>query len=357
MPSGEMLLFNDSTNSSSDWETYYYPPSQIGNIVRILQVYFTPVIAGLGMVGNIISFIVFVATSLRKLPSSTYLAALAFSDTGFLGALLITWMPNVNIQMVNTNGWCQVIVYITYCCSFTSVWYVVLFMFERYIVVCHPLKAPRICTKTRSGVAVAIVAAICMLMYSHGLWTSVVKPTVYGATCDPYDGYQSFLEVITYIDTLVTFFIPFVVILILNVRVLIAIRRFHRRSLSMRRRHNTEDGQNFLSAVQVKLTKTLVVVSSAFLLLNLPSHAMRVYLMVTPVMDQPHAEITNILLAQHFCLFLYNLTFSINFPLYSACSTLFRRALAELVRSPDEKACVCILNCACGRQKPSSCLV
>ena len=48
------------------------------------QLYFTPIIIFVGLIGNITSFFVFVTTSLRHLSSSVYLAALALADSGFL---------------------------------------------------------------------------------------------------------------------------------------------------------------------------------------------------------------------------------------------------------------------------------
>ena len=49
-----------------------------------VQLYLTPIIIFVGLIGNIISFFVFLTTSLRHLSSSVYLAALALADSGFL---------------------------------------------------------------------------------------------------------------------------------------------------------------------------------------------------------------------------------------------------------------------------------
>ena len=48
------------------------------------QLYVTPIIIFVGLIGNITSFFVFLTTSLRHLSSSVYLAALALADSGFL---------------------------------------------------------------------------------------------------------------------------------------------------------------------------------------------------------------------------------------------------------------------------------
>ena len=93
------------------------------------------IFSGSGFEGNLISFLVFICTPIRQLSSSVYLAGLALSDSGFLLQLFVTWLGYVRVFLVHQNIWCQTVVYVTYVCSFLSVWLVVAFTFERYIAV------------------------------------------------------------------------------------------------------------------------------------------------------------------------------------------------------------------------------
>lgn len=92
-----------------------------------------PVICIFGILGNIFSFRVFVFTSFGKQNSSTYIAALCLSDTGFLASLLLSWLGGGRIGVVYGHSpvWCHLMIYVTYVCSFLSVWYVVLIMIDR----------------------------------------------------------------------------------------------------------------------------------------------------------------------------------------------------------------------------------
>ena len=98
-----------------------------------LYAYGIPIIFVIGTCGNMLSFKVFVFTSFGKQSSSIYIAVLSISDTLFLVSLLISWLGGgrIGVLYVHSPIWCQVMIYVTYVCSFLSVWYVVLIMIDR----------------------------------------------------------------------------------------------------------------------------------------------------------------------------------------------------------------------------------
>ena len=91
-------------------------------IAHNLDFYVVPCIIAAGLIGNTLSFLVFVFTKLRNLSSSVYLAALSISDSGFLLCVFFSWSNNVGIRIYHTQGWCQTFVYLTYIFGFLSVW-------------------------------------------------------------------------------------------------------------------------------------------------------------------------------------------------------------------------------------------
>ena len=76
---GNGTFLNDDSDGMSQEDFYRYQ-RHLWNV----QLYLTPIIIFVGLIGNITSFFVFVTTSLRHLSSSVYLAALALTDSGFL---------------------------------------------------------------------------------------------------------------------------------------------------------------------------------------------------------------------------------------------------------------------------------
>ena len=91
-------------------------------IVTNLDYYLVPVIISVGLLGNTLSFMVFVFTNLKTLSSSVYLAALSISDSGFLICVFFSWVINMDVRIYHEQGWCQTFVYLTYVFSFLSVW-------------------------------------------------------------------------------------------------------------------------------------------------------------------------------------------------------------------------------------------
>lgn len=81
---------------------------------------------------------------------------------------------------------------------------------------------------------------------------------------------------------------------------------------------------------QVRITRALLVVSTVFVALNLPSYAFRIHAFVISVRNEAYNFSTHAFIWQEFIQFLYYSNFSSRFFLYSACSRNFRYALNRL---------------------------
>ena len=113
-----ILTSNNTTSSHQD----LYSPDEITTIVTNLDYYFVPAIIFIGLLGNTLSFMVFVFTNLKTLSSSVYLAALSISDSGFLICVFFSWVINHDVRIYHEQGWWQAFVYLTYVFSLLSVW-------------------------------------------------------------------------------------------------------------------------------------------------------------------------------------------------------------------------------------------
>ncbi|ELT90908.1 hypothetical protein CAPTEDRAFT_26880, partial [Capitella teleta] len=230
--------------------------------------YFVPIMVVVGLLGNLISFLVFVATYMRRLSSSVYLAALSMVDMVFLMCVLLSWGVNIGISTYQKDGWCQMFTYFTYVSSFLSVWYVVSFTVERYIAVHFPLRRFEFCTTNRAKIVVLSLACLAAVIYSFGTWTSGVNSYFEMPVCGPLPQFSYLVNMVHNVDTLITLVLPFLAILFMNVRIALKVMQFY-----STRRSVTEQNQ-------VRVTKMLLIVSSIFLVLNLPRHSERVYLFI-----------------------------------------------------------------------------
>ncbi|XP_029634259.1 growth hormone secretagogue receptor type 1-like [Octopus sinensis] len=322
----------EHTNLSSNF-TLIDKPNQILEIAGTLHIYALPVLIAFGIPSNLLSLVVFTcSTAMNKLPSSTYMAALALSDSGFLSILLCIWLQQMKIQEYVTQLWCQVIVFGAYIFGFLSVWFTVLFTIERYKVICYPLKATQICSKRRARLSTLIICIIAMFLYFSSFWTTINHQ----GECTFREELFILLTIITYVDTIITFLIPFLAIVFMNIRIIFAVRALKKRINWLQESQPHEKIQNLLSKTQMKLTKSLVIVSSVFLMLVLPSHFTRFYFLIFTHFLSSDLKLT-LQTAQYILQFPYYLTFGINFLLYTCTSYMFRQGLLEIYRNIKEK--------------------
>ena len=206
--------------------------------------------------------------------------------------------------------------------------------------------------------------------------------------CAPLPEYLHLATSFNSVDTVLTLIIPYFAIFVLNVRIILAVITIHqeRRHLNVQgsnsngytpaplvvtaagngshinhtgsripdvsdEHHTRQEASNSSSIrkalrlptllsnnnaaphpSQVKVTKTLVLVSTIFLLLNLPSHAIRLYNFLMACIDEDYYPTKLFLLLQKLFQLIYYINFGINFFLYQSCGRNFRRALMTTLK-------------------------
>lgn len=225
----QLLYFNDSANVTNfENETgFILDPGGLEEediichpyhtYLDFLHTYYIPLVIAVGLVGNFLSFIVFLTTPLKTRSSSYYLAALSMADFGFLSVLLLVHCSfNGILDIYNKDWWCQTFVYISSVCANLSVWLVVAFTVERFIAVQYPLQRPQICTVSRAKMIVLILTIIVMITQTY-LFAVAGVINVDGVNeCEMKPDYHDFMKVVNVIDTLATLILPFVLIVFMN---------------------------------------------------------------------------------------------------------------------------------------------
>ena len=381
MAHGNLSLNMNSTNYSTNYGYLSESDLKFQKIISNLNVYVIPIIIVIGVIGNTISFLVYICTPhLCRQSSSMYLAFLAAVDNGFLVSLFTVWFGWVGIyETMNKNGWCQTIFYSMYVCSFLSVWTVVSFTVERWIVVFHPLKRHQLCTRKR-----ALIVMTCLTLFSLGFYSfSIVTISLQYAPnglsiCMPGKEYHDLLRVITFIDTIITVIVPSLGIIMMNTGIGIKICRYTNKkkqagtgntasmdemsnisvlktnpeSVEFSTRNGTRTSvvyQNQTTKIrswrfltkrhhtQIRITRALLIVSSVFVLLNLPSSAFRIQAFILSIKKEEFNFSLKAHVWQEFLQFLYYINFSSNFFLYVTCSRNFRHAFKRLLRRAKHK--------------------
>ncbi len=370
--------------------------------VMKFSMYFIPTMFCVGTVSNTLAVVVFLGSELRQLGVNIYLTALAVADTGYLLSLLIVWLEAVGWPIFHTSGWCQLVVFLSYTCSFLSTWFVVAVTVERFIAIRLPLKRLTMCTPRRAIIVITSLTAGTVALFSCAFFTNGIRPfdpqrNITDPVCTPFKEYQKLHTALTVMDAVCTLLIPFIVLLILNSLIAHAIvlhyREYRRlsvysscRTASTVVRQSTEsqphrdhaspygaddtqsnqkhpNGVALLakpaqprptnpctySKAQVRVTKMLLWVTSIYLVINLPSYIMRLRLLIisflgiygAPRQQQEQTE----MIVHEWCQLLYCTSFVINFFLYNLCNVKFRETFVRMCRTFHMRLCNTVRRC------------
>ena len=353
-------------------------------ILDHLTLYLTPAIIAVGIIGNALSFCVFSITYLKRISSSLYLSTLSVADILFLIGLSIVWLDKVNCLLFSSDGWCQVVQYLTRASGFLAAWSVVSFTAERYITVYHPLRKDELCTKRKARILVSSLSLFSIIFYTFTVWIyDVVRFPGMKPICAPLPRFHFLYTVMTSLDTLVSCLAPSLIIVVLNVRIIAKIRHYQDQTffankttsgdtnvtrkrcslvqtsvsasgsmhikfsmnkdyLAMQRcsPNNDQSQQPGLltsdgikrmvkSQSQYRTAKMLLIVSSVTVLLNLPTHVFKVLEFVQVIVGSNEKTSRPRIKWHQLFELIYFLNFAVNFFIYSACGRQFRTGLTR----------------------------
>ncbi|MEE6500451.1 hypothetical protein FKM82_003788 [Ascaphus truei] len=137
---------------------------------KAISVFMVLVICGIGIIGNIMVVLVVFTTRDMRTPTNCYLVSLAVAD---LMVLVAAGLPNVSDSLAGTwiygHAGCLGITYFQYLGINVSSCSITAFTVERYIAICHPMRAQTVCTVSRAKRIIAIVwiftSIYCMLWF------------------------------------------------------------------------------------------------------------------------------------------------------------------------------------------------
>lgn len=200
-------------------------------VLEFSHQYYIPFMILLGLVGNLLSCVVFLNTHLKMRSSSYYLAALATADFSFLFSLLLVWLNNnVGWHVFNKDGWCETVVYVSSVCSSLSVWLIVAFTVERFIAVQYPLHRPHMCTIARAKAIVLVLVILAMASHSYCfVIAGVIKTQDGNEICDMKIEYMETMRILNIIDSIASLMAPLVLIIVMNTMIMRNLLRFSRR--------------------------------------------------------------------------------------------------------------------------------
>uniref|UniRef100_A0A8C9V8K3 Thyrotropin-releasing hormone receptor n=1 Tax=Scleropages formosus TaxID=113540 RepID=A0A8C9V8K3_SCLFO len=137
---------------------------------KTVSVFLVLLVCGVGIVGNIMVVLVVLTTRHMRTPTNCYLVSLAVAD---LTVLVAAGLPNISDSLVGAwiygHAGCLGITYFQYLGINVSSCSITAFTVERYIAICHPMRAQTVCTVSRAKRIIAGVwvfpCVYCMLWF------------------------------------------------------------------------------------------------------------------------------------------------------------------------------------------------
>ncbi|XP_041355276.1 cholecystokinin receptor type A-like [Gigantopelta aegis] len=228
-----------------------------------------------GIIGNILVFIIMRDNKLNFLSYSVYLKFLACTDSFLLIIRLIQETLRVfhlqQLARINTDM-CKFSYILRFPATLLSPWLVVGLSLDRYVCVRFPLTRDRLCTRKK-----AIIICSTMLCLAFAMIVPfVVDGELKNGQCLPSDGLKSYY---TFIRLVFSCSLPSLLILILNILIVIQIQRSHKFQNTFR-----TSASDAVTRQQDRSIRPLVLVSVLAFVTLLPvsvSEAVHVSLMIS----------------------------------------------------------------------------
>ncbi|CAH1784839.1 unnamed protein product [Owenia fusiformis] len=330
-------------------------PKPYTEFTLVMQTFVAGILALFGIVGNILAFFVLSQDTVNT--SIVFLQALAVFDTLYL-LVYLTFEPYHFVYLLTSwpdktktithavhaieKHYSDRILPVETALICMSTWTVVILTVDRFIAVCMPLAAHRLCTIKRAAIQIACISVL-SIAYSvprffENEGTVRYQPClqvfmyIYGRTKLGANLYFRAIYSVV-LGAVIRFVIPVVIVVAMNILLILALRR------SSRERQELVGNENFNKEKQNQnITLTLVAVATVYLICLIPGMALELMNMAaywnTSINTSKFREVSSFLTTIANVLLVFNS--SINFVIYCVTRKNFRKNLKKRL-SPKVK--------------------
>ncbi|XP_030046065.1 thyrotropin-releasing hormone receptor [Microcaecilia unicolor] len=318
---------------------------------QVVTIFLVILICGLGIVGNIMVVLVVLRTKHMRTPTNCYLVSLAIAD---LMVLVAAGLPNITDSVYGSwvYGYvgCLFITYLQYLGINASSCSITAFTIERYLAICHPIKAQFLCTISRAKKIIIFVWAFTSLYCLMWFFLLDLNTRIYKDAIVVNCGYKvprSYYSPIYLIDFVVFYVVPMTLAtvlygLIARILFLNPIPSDPKESSKTWKNESTHHSKAYNSKMSSRcsnstissrrqVTKMLAVVVILFAFLWMPY---RTLVVVNSFLSNPYHENWFLL----FCRICIYLNSAINPVIYNLMSQKFRAAFKKLCKCTQKRS-------------------
>ena len=306
-------------------------------IATFIAAYWFPIMVPTGLIGNTLSFLVMIKGNNRKMSTCNYMAALSINDNIMMVLALDAYLlTEVKVHIMNESE-CKFLAYLHLLFLQNSTFQVFAMTVDKFIAVKWPHKAAIYSTVKRVRIT-ASGLFICGLIYNiPHLFTS----RLFGDQCLGFMDDGIFTKVYSWLSFFVNGVVPFALLIYMNfiiVKTVKGSRKMFARNKSTATgakydtQHRNKDvtaRERGMRSAENQLTKMLLLVTTFFLILLIPTYMRFIYLSFVK-RDTP-TKFASSMLFFHVSHKLYHTNNAVNFFLYCISGQKFRSDLKEIL--------------------------
>ena len=290
-------------------------------IANFINTYWFPVLVPIGLIGNILSFIVMIKPNNRKMSTCIYMAAISINDNLLMVLCCYDYLVSA-LQMHKRNLLeCQLIS-VVFLFTLQNCTYLILAMtMDKYIAIKWPHRAAAYSTPGRTK---WIVVGLCLCVFIYNI-PHLFLSRVIGGQCFAYSVDKLITKVYSWLSFVLNAVIPFTLLIHMNYVIVKTVRNSHK----MHGSSGIVTRQAAMESAENQLTVMLLLVTTLFFILLCPTYIRFIYLLLTE-QDTPRQYAVSMFLYQVTSK-LYTTNSGINFLLYCISGQKFRNDLKEIL--------------------------
>ena len=300
-------------------------------IATLIGTYWFPILAPLGFVGNILSFLVMTKASNRKMSTCIYMAGISINDN----LMMYMCFHYFVVAVLKVHPWhsfeCKFIAFLALFALQNCTFLILSMTVDKYIAIKWPHKAASHSTPRRARIIVTCVY-ICVFTYNipHFFISAII-----GDQCLAYGVSSVFSKTYSWLSFVINAIIPFSSLIYMNyviVKSVKASRKMFRTNETVSgttKDHVMDKRQKTMKNAESQLTIMLLLVTTLFLILLFPTYFRFIYLTFAK-RDTP-LQYANSMLIYQVTSKLYITNSGVNFLLYCISGQKFRNDLKEIL--------------------------
>ena len=303
-------------------------------IATVIATYWFPILVPIGLIGNTLSFLVMIKPNNRQLSTCNYMAGLSINDNIMMVLALDAYLlTEIKVHIMNESE-CKFLAYLHLLFLQNSTFQVLAMTIDKLIAVKWPHKAAIYSSAKRARQTTTGIF-ICVLIYNI---PHLFSSRLVGDQCLGYVDGGIFTKVYSWLSFVINGVVPFTMLIYMNLIIVRTVKSsrkmFHSTNLTtidVNRNANTESDtrQRTKKNAENQLTKMLLLVTTLFLILLIPTYFRFIYL--TLVKRDTPAKFAGSMLFYQTTYKLYHTNNGINFFLYCISGQKFRNDLKDIL--------------------------